>query len=316
MAPRYSIIVATKNNKITIGPVLFSTLLLARQFDTELIIVDGKSRDGTLDVIKTFLARYGNLYTAAEVLQDPGLSLSYARHLGVKKSKGDIVILLDGDIMLTPSIIRLEEELKDSDLLAPSIIILPLDKVTKIFNTFKYMVNFLSTSQPNIKFTDSSLLPEARVFKRKVLEKLKGYPPLSRFFGEDRIATTLAVRLGFRYKYTLKIKLIKIDDPSYQAYWKKHFRYGKGIVHDIVPLGKSLLKKYIIMRKITYINLVSPTFSFLFFIRTCLFTKSLKPSLDIFLLKYFIDLAMLLGEIHGFISTSSFIRRTNANPNT
>jgi glycosyltransferase involved in cell wall biosynthesis len=299
MAPRYSIIVATKNNKITIGPVLFSTLLLARQFATELIIIDGKSRDGTLDLIKTFLARYGNLYTAAEVLQDPGLSLSYARYLGFKKSKGDVLILLDGDTMLTPSIIHLEEELKDSDFLALSTIVLPLDKATKIFDTFQYMLNFLSTTQPNIKFTDPSFLPQARVFKRKVLEKMKGYPLLSRFFGEDRIPTTLAVQLGFRYKYTLKIKLIKIDEPSYQAYWKKHFRYGKGIVHDIVPLGKSLLKKYIIIRKITYINLVFPIFSFLFFIRTYLLTKSLKSSLDIFLLKYFIDLAMFLGEIEG-----------------
>jgi glycosyltransferase involved in cell wall biosynthesis len=299
MAPRYSIIVATKNNKITIGPVLFSTLVLARQFDTELIIVDGKSRDGTLDVIKTFLARYGNLYTAAEVLQDPGQSLSYARYLGFKKSKGDVLILLDGDIMLTPSIIHLEEELKDSDLLAPSIIILPLDKATKIFDTFQYMVNFLSSTQPNTRFIDPSLFFPARVFKRKVLEKMKGYPPLSRFFGEDRIPTTLAVQLGFRYKYTLKIKLIKIDEPGYQAYWKKHFRYGKGIVHDIAPLGKSLLKKYIITRKISYINLVFPTFSFIFFIRTYLHTKSLKPSLDIFLFKYFIDLAMFLGEIEG-----------------
>jgi glycosyltransferase involved in cell wall biosynthesis len=299
MTPRYSIIVATKNNKITIGPVLFSTLLLARQFDTELIIVDGKSRDGTLDVIKTFLARYGNLYTAAEVLQDPGLSLSYARHMGVKKSKGDVLILLDGDTMLTPSIIHLEEELKDNDLLALSTIILPLDKSTKIFDTFQYIVNFLTTTQPNIRFIDPSFLPPARVFKRKVLENMKGYPPLSRFFGEDRILTTLAVQLGFRYKYTLKIKLIKIDDPSYQAYWKKHFRYGKGIVYDIVPLGKSLLKKYIIIRKITYINLVFPILSFLFFIRTYLHTKSLKPSLDIFLFKYFIDLAMFLGEIEG-----------------
>jgi len=301
MAPRYSIIVVTKNNKITIGPVLFSTLLLARQFDTELIIVDGKSRDGTLDAIKTFLARYGNLYTATEVLQDPGLSLSYARYLGFKKSKGDVLILLDGDIMLTPSIIHLEEELKDSDLLALSTIVLPLDKATKKFDAFQYTLNFLSSAQQNIRFTDPSLLPTARVFKRKVLERMKGYPPLSRFFGEDKITTTLAARLGFRYKYTLKIKLIKIDEPSYQAYWKKHFRYGKGIVHDIFPLGKSLLKKYIIIRKITYINVVFPIFSFSFFIRTYLLTKSLKPSLDIFLLKYFIDLAMLLGEIEGSI---------------
>jgi glycosyltransferase involved in cell wall biosynthesis len=299
MAPRYSIIVATKNNKITIGPVLFSTLVLARQFDTELIIVDGKSRDGTLDVIKTFLARYGNLYTAAEVLQDPGQSLSYARYLGFKKSKGDVLILLDGDIMLTPSIIHLEEELKDSDLLALSTVILPLDKATKIFDTFQYMVNFLSSTQPNTRFIDPSLFFPARVFKRKVLEKMKGYPPLSRFFGEDRIATTLSVRLGLRYKYTLKMKLIKIDEPGYQAYWKKHFRYGKGIVLDIAPLGESLLKKYIITRKISYINLVFPTFSFIFFIRTYLLTKSLKTSLDIFLLKYFIDLAMFLGEIEG-----------------
>jgi len=301
MAPRYSIIVAAKNNKITIRPVLSSTLLLARQFDTELIIVDGKSSDGTLDVIKTFLARYGNLYTATEVLQDPGLSLSYARYLGFKKSKGDVLILLDGDIMLTPSIIHLEEELKDSDLLALSTIVLPLDKATKKFDAFQYTLNFLSSTQSNIRFTDPLFLPIARVFKRKVLEKMKGYPLLSRFFGEDRIPTTLAVQLGFRYKYTPKIKLIKIDEPGYQAYWKKHFRYGKGIVHDIVPLGKSLLKKYIILRKITYINLVFPIFSFLFFIRTYLHTKSLKPSLDIFLFKYFIDLAMFLGEIEGSI---------------
>jgi len=301
MAPRYSIVITTKNNRITIGPVLFSTLLLARQFDTELIIIDGKSRDGTLEVIKTFLTGYGKFYTATEVLHDPGLSLSYARYLGFKKTKGDVLILLDGDIVLTPSIIHLEDELKDSDLLALSTIILPLDKAAKKFDTFQYTLNFLSSAQQNIRFTHPSILPTARVFRRKVLEIMKGYPPLSRFFAEDRITTTLAVQLGFRYRYTLKIKVIKIDEPGYQAYWKKHFRYGKGIVHDIVPLGKSLLKKYIILRKITYINVIFPILSLLFFIKAYFVTKSLKSSLDIFLLKYFIDLAMFLGEIEGSI---------------
>jgi hypothetical protein len=37
-----------------------------------------------------------------------------------------------------------------------------------------------------------------------------------------------------------------------------------------------------------------------------LLTKSLKSSLDIFLLKYFIDLAMFLGEIEGSMCITNF----------
>jgi len=300
----YSIIISTKNNELTIGYVLRSTLIIANRYDTELIVVDGNSVDDTPKVVSEFVSENRQYYTSLKVLKDPGFSLSLARHLGFKNSQGDVLIFLDGDTLLTDSFkFNLEKELEDADLITPMCVYVPLDKATKVFCEF---VKVASCMRANITrgkgIGDPSILLPARIYKREVLEKLRGYPVSSRFSGEDRIATALAVRLGYCYRFSSRLKLLKIDDPGYYPYWKKHFRYSLGIHKDVTPLGKSILRGYIIARRISHLNVILPIISLIYALNSYRCLKSFSRSINVALMKYFVDTAMFLGDLIGVLT--------------
>jgi glycosyltransferase involved in cell wall biosynthesis len=116
----YSVVITTKNNEYTIKYVLSSTLTLAESYDTELVVVDGKSTDNTFTIVSNFAIKNKSRYVSLKVLKDPGFSLSFARHLGFKSSQGDVLIFLDGDTPLTTSFKHyLKKELENSDLISP-----------------------------------------------------------------------------------------------------------------------------------------------------------------------------------------------------
>jgi hypothetical protein len=133
------------------------------------------------------------------------------------------------------------------------------------------------------------------------LERIKGYPVSSRFFGEDRIATALAVKLGFQYKFSHRLRLLKIDELGYRSYWRKHYIYAIGIHRDLTPLGKSILRGYIIARRLNHINTVFPILSFLYACRSIAISRNIREALEVSLMKYLIDLAMFTGDLKRFI---------------
>jgi hypothetical protein len=128
---------------------------------------------------------------------------------------------------------------------------------------------------------------------------MKGYPVSSSFFGEDRVATALAVRLGFRYKFSTRLKLLKIDEPGYRSYRRKHYKYALGVHRDLTLLGKSILRNYIVLRRLNHINVLFPLLSLLYTGRTIVMSRSVKKAFDVALMKYMIDLAMFMGDLKG-----------------
>jgi glycosyltransferase involved in cell wall biosynthesis len=299
-----STIISTKNNDLTIRYVLTSLLFLVDKFDIELIVVDGGSKDKTPRILSDFIVSHGNAFVSTKILRDPGVSLSYARHLGFKNSTGDILVFLDGDTPLSGSFkYYLERELGESDLISPVFECIPLDEATRVFNLFIKTVSYIQSKAVTRGrvFSDPSILPPARIYKRRVLEGIKGYPVSSRFFGEDRIATALAIRLGFRYKFSTRLKLFKIDKPGYGSYWKKHCRYVLGIHRDLTSLGKSILKGYIIARRLNHINILFPILSILYAGRSLAISRNIREAIEVLLMKYLIDLAMFIGDLKGFI---------------
>jgi glycosyltransferase involved in cell wall biosynthesis len=303
----YTVIIATKNNAPTVKHVLSSTLILANKYDVELIMVDGNSKDNTPKILGDFAEKYRDHFTIVKTLKDPGFSLSYARHLGFKYSTGDILIFLDGDTPLSSSFkYYLERELEDVDLVSPVFECIPIDKATMAFNQFMKTVSYIQNQTVNKSgaLSDPSILPPARIYKRRVLEKMRGYPVSSRFFGEDRIATTLAIKLGFRYKFSTLLKLFKIDESGYKSYWRKHYRYALGIHRDVTPLGKSILKGYIVARRLNHINVLFPVLSILYVGRSLAISRSIREAIEVSLMKYMIDLAMFTGDLKGSVHGS------------
>jgi cellulose synthase/poly-beta-1,6-N-acetylglucosamine synthase-like glycosyltransferase len=87
-----SVVIPTRNNAGTIRQCLDSLLpYLSRGFIADIVVVDARSSDGTLDIIKQY---------PVTLLADEGKGVAIAYDLGWRASHGDIVIFMDGDAYL------------------------------------------------------------------------------------------------------------------------------------------------------------------------------------------------------------------------
>ncbi|MCR8455911.1 MAG: glycosyltransferase [Candidatus Korarchaeota archaeon] len=107
--PVVSIILTTFNSEDTVFDVLSA---IARQDmslkSIELIVVDGGSKDRTLEIVNEFLRKYGAFFYGVKVIvHDKNYGLSRARNDGIKTSSGIYILILDDDIIMNSSTLRI-----------------------------------------------------------------------------------------------------------------------------------------------------------------------------------------------------------------
>ncbi len=90
-----SIIITTKNEEVHLPHLLDSITKQTYKY-IETIVVDNASMDGTVRIAKQFKALVWN----------KGPERSDQRNFGMKKAKGDYVLFLDADMILTPSVVK------------------------------------------------------------------------------------------------------------------------------------------------------------------------------------------------------------------
>lgn len=95
-----SFVIPVKNESGTILKCLSSVSSQFYNGDLtyELIIVDDHSTDGTIELVKTYKGQYVSIYSLVGITGPAA-----ARNLGAFKAKGDILVFLDGDIVLSKS---------------------------------------------------------------------------------------------------------------------------------------------------------------------------------------------------------------------
>jgi glycosyltransferase involved in cell wall biosynthesis len=93
---RFSIIIPARNEEKFIGRCLESVHMAARPFaqETEIIVVLNRCTDRT----ETIAASYG-----ARVVRDPSKNLSMIRNTGVESARGDILVTVDADSWVSPT---------------------------------------------------------------------------------------------------------------------------------------------------------------------------------------------------------------------
>ena len=100
-----SVVVPVRNAEAMLHECLAS---IEAQTPREIIVVDGNSTDGTLEIAR----RHG-----ATILSDGGRGLPAARMLGARAASGRFVALVDADVVLRPgSLARLRDELVEGGL--------------------------------------------------------------------------------------------------------------------------------------------------------------------------------------------------------
>jgi len=86
------VILLTKNSAATVQKSIASIFQQTHQPD-EVVVVDGNSSDGTLDIVKKY---------PVKLVSEQGFGFGHARNLGVKNASGDIVFFIDSDCYAEP----------------------------------------------------------------------------------------------------------------------------------------------------------------------------------------------------------------------
>ena len=90
---KISIITATYNSEKTLRDTLDS--ILAQTYpDIESIIVDGASKDGTIDIVREYEPRFGG---RMHWISEPDKGIYDAMNKGIKMASGDVIGVLNSD---------------------------------------------------------------------------------------------------------------------------------------------------------------------------------------------------------------------------
>jgi len=104
---KYSIVIPTLNCASELHRLLDSIQLFDVNSQAEIIVVDGGSRDKTIPIAKKF---------KTTLIVNKGVTKGEARNIGIKHSKGDIIINIDSDTILSgewfPALVRAMKEYK------------------------------------------------------------------------------------------------------------------------------------------------------------------------------------------------------------
>src|SRR3989339_488480 len=95
--PFFSIIIPTLNEEKFL-PHLLDSLVVQTNKDFEVIVVDGKSKDNTVQIAKTYISQLPSLVVCVA----DRASLPHQRNIGAETAKGSWFVFVDADTVLLP----------------------------------------------------------------------------------------------------------------------------------------------------------------------------------------------------------------------
>ncbi|MCX5712070.1 MAG: glycosyltransferase [Candidatus Omnitrophica bacterium] len=211
MNPKVSVNIATLNSAKTLVKCLDSVKNQSYK-NTEIIIMDSHSKDGTLDIVK--------IYGAKIVFAD---SLSQARKAGSDASSGEYIFLVDSDQILESGVIEkcvgvCEKEGFDGATLFERSLILKNTFVERVIAYDKEIFHSLHDDDP-IKGTAIPRFFRASYFKRIEFEK---NPPIT---FEHTIIHQRIVQMGAKIKF-VDAYIWHHETATILEVARKFFRYG------------------------------------------------------------------------------------------
>lgn len=126
---KISLIIATWNSGSTIDDTL-SSILEQKYGNTEVIVIDGKSTDNTLDIVREYEGRFGG---RLKWISEPDRGLYDAMNKGIAMATGDVVGILNSDDFYTSDDVleRVAREIEGVDAVYGDIHFVNPDDLTK-----------------------------------------------------------------------------------------------------------------------------------------------------------------------------------------
>jgi len=224
---KVSLITTVLNEEESVAELLDSVLAQSRQPD-EVIIVDGGSSDGTLDVLRSFSGKL-----PLKVIVEPGCNISQGRNLAIESAQGPIIASTDAGVLLSPQwlaelIKPLEEGLEEGPSMPNQPAVACGFFVADPRTVFETALG--ATVLPNIEEIDpTSFLPSSRsvAFTKEAWQRVAGYPEWLDYC-EDLIFNFKLRRAGYRFAWAPKAIVHFRPRRSLGDFFHQYYRYARG----------------------------------------------------------------------------------------
>jgi cellulose synthase/poly-beta-1,6-N-acetylglucosamine synthase-like glycosyltransferase len=261
-----SIIITCRNEEKFIGSCLDSLVSQeAYKENLEILVVDGKSEDKTTDIVKKYQEKY-----PVKLIDNPYKVTPKGMNIGIKKSSGDIVILINShsvlDKVFLKNIVYSLEKHPEADAIGGR-----LEAITEgnslLSKTISCCVDSVFGSggvryrQRKKEGFVKDTLPYC-AYRRNVFEKI-GYMDENLLRGQDAELNLRLIKRGGKIYFNPKIKSYLHTRPYLTKFIKQQFQYGYFKVKIGQKLGARLIGRQIIPAIFVF-SLILSTVLFLF----------------------------------------------------
>jgi len=224
---KVSLVATVLNEAGTVAGLLDSILAQSRQ-PGEVVIVDGGSSDGTLEVLQSFSERL-----PLRIIVAPDCNIAQGRNLAIGSAHGPIIASTDAGVRLDPQWLAELAKLLDEG----------LESVPTTSNQPSVAAGFFladartvfetalgATVLPDIEEIDpNKFLPSSRsiAFTKEAWQRVGGYPEWLDYC-EDLVFDFKLRRAGFRFAWVPRAIVYFRPRPSLRAFFRQYYRYARG----------------------------------------------------------------------------------------
>jgi glycosyltransferase involved in cell wall biosynthesis len=199
---------------------LLSALIDQSHQPDEIIVVDGGSTDGSVDILGDFTGRHNNFHYFVEA----GVNIAKGRNIGVLRSSGSIIAVTDGGCYPDKDWLK--------ELVQPLLNDQSLDAVAgslkvEAHTDFERLAGLLSLPPVPEKNEAPAFYGRSSAFTRRLFDAVGGYPEWL-YTAEDSLFSQRATELGFRIGYAKDSVLGWRPRSTLRKFSKMFFLYGRG----------------------------------------------------------------------------------------
>lgn len=229
---RTSFVIPTKNNASTIARCLSSLMPYCEQYIQDIVVVDGGSTDGTVEIVDGF---------PVKLLSDPGKGQPLACEIGWHNSTGDLVVFFDGDAYLGdgffPTVYQYfaDERVGIVGCEAQAVVSNMLSRIQNQWWAYGYSVlskpsGFLQRIHRFVRVQKDEVPPPlgpCQIIRRSCLEHVDGYQGLSSKLPTDFILSKRITNKGWKAAWWLKAPVYHYPYSTLNGLLGQWLRFGR-----------------------------------------------------------------------------------------
>ncbi|MBN1813011.1 MAG: glycosyltransferase [Anaerolineae bacterium] len=200
-------------------PRLLDSLAAQTRVPDEVVICDGGSTDGTLQLLEAE-SRF-----PLRVVQQPGANISQGRNAAIEVATGEVIAVTDAGVRLSPQWLeKIAAPFEDEAVQAVAGTFVPAPQT--VFETAMG-----ATVIPEVgELMDTDRYPPSSrsvAFRRSAWETVEGYPEWIDYCEDVIFDLRLRARFG-RFAFAPEAVVAFRPRPGLRAFWHQYYRYARG----------------------------------------------------------------------------------------